>query len=563
MPYYLKYLKYKNKYLNLLGGEIRANNCKSISIFCNKLLKLHSENDIVKINDLYIENILLFKSTPFNNILLVNLNYLLGIKIEDITNEEIKKILQDTYNLLIYNENPIKPDFKETIGVWYKSFIFEDFWRCSIFEFMNEFDNFEITKQSYALYWTNLINLSSLLCRMKTCNYYFISITGEKINIRYIIDNIDDLYASGAIIDFNTIRVGELKLKALKRNYPNAKYICKYINDISNEKIIELTYSLMNSLNCEYQNIHNFYYLFMCSIIDLEHHNKDYIYDIVDLVGPIKKICGSGLKDDYLYLSLNLPKDSTFARNEYTNIICTSVNSLLLIDNVPLSMTQIIGHDYYFHKAKIRKSNYNKKNKKDFREFVDYLNILNIDKEWVFKMVISRLKDDIFKINDDIRSKPYILLLNELRDNFLIEHANDYDYLEMLGIVQYLFHEQTSELPFNKVNFVGLINKLINSNINVGDKSLHIKYNLKLIVLSAIDYYQPFAPSSYLIIKKEDNNRLYNYLKNRIQIIFGELYIDDQANKFIEDDKILFFKAYLKKYNELNSFIINENNFFN
>jgi hypothetical protein len=559
--YHKKYLKYKNKYINLLGGDIRAENCKNISIFCNKLFELH--NNIDAINKLYIDNILLFKSKiKFNTNLLVNLNYLLGIKIENITNEEIKKILQDTYISLNYNEIPIKlnliddkldPECLKNIGVWYKPFILEDFWRCEISEFMDEFDRFEVSKQSYALYWTNLINISSLLCRIKTCNYYFININDdEKINIELLKSNINELYSSGNILD-----IRNRNLSNIKPQYPNAKYIFTYLNEITNEKIIELTSLLINSLTCEYNKISIFYLELMCSIIELENHNESFVEGYGDLLSPIKNICKKILesKDTYFYLSLNLPKDSTFARNEYTNIICSSINPINLIDNVPLSITQIIGHDYYFHKAQIRKSKYSIENKKDFRDLVNYLNFLNENKIDLFNRLIRKLKisSDIFNINNGVMGHNDIhLKLQNLKNEYLDKYTEDYDYLEMLGIIHYLFHETKSHDPFSKENFLNRINDSINRDISiVDDTTEYVKYNLEIIMLSTIhiEYYKYFKFSILNFDK---------YLNNRIQIIFGKLYF---KNNNLNSNELLFYKAYLNKFNEINSYIRDINSY--
>lgn len=530
--YYQKYIKYKKKY-NLLGGEIRINkdNCEKIYNFIINLLVTIQEYDddhemkLSEVNLLYFNNKNLFMNDKhFNLLLLTNINFLLNIKLEFITDIEIKEKLQTMYHKRFYSENKIELNFIDNkldpkclknIKVWYTPFIHEDFWRSDINEFMDEYDRFEVTDQSYFLFWTNLLNISSLLCKIKTCNYYFIKIHDDEKSIPTE-ETLKELHKNNQLMylqELNNLNIHITK-KSLLHSYPNLKYIFTSINNIDWYNFDYIINLLLNSFNCRYEGSIQLLYLeLICFLLDTEVHNTTYN---TLLLKQIRTICRKQSISSFLYLSLILPKDYIYARNEYTKFCCSTLNPLYLIDDIPLSIDQIIGHDLDFHQMITRKKNYlyNDEVKITFRKFINFLEELNTNKLENYERLLE------VTYNNKYNNYNYFL---QYFIKFLDKYKC-YNYIEMLKYIHFLFHELMNDKPFTILNLLNSINDLMNggiftSNILVNDDLLR----LELIIFIYTLEYSPF--------NIEFNNYIYIYLNNIIKISISKIYIKQFENK--------------------------------
>jgi hypothetical protein len=582
--YRKKYIKYKKKYINLInsqnkiysqsGGKFRTDIviCEQITILMNRLqeiILIKEQNNSIfidELNKLYEQNIILFDD-QFGKLALANINYLLDVKLDQISNEFIKDSIDSIYKLKQYNENPIPfklnsnnflhNDCLRDISVWNKQYLMEDFWYCSIDEFMDEIDKFDNSEnsQSYLLFWTNVINISSLLCRIKTCNYYFIKF--ESTSEIPTADTYNNMLQNGEIVKMDELNYENHSYLAIKRNYPNTKLIFTYIKNINDNLIFNLTMLLIKSFDCKYNNLFEFYSYFLCLMEEKEIHNLTYNSDRnmhVNLIAPIKNICTNSdnnliSKNALIYLSLNLPNDSKFARNEYTNIVCSSINSLNLIDTIPLSMCQIVGHDYYFHGSIGKKKSCTHINKQEFRKYIEILKYIDINKNIsIFNNSLQNVKN--YMINDEF---------NKFKNNFLnsyIKEFSEYNMINMLDLVHYFYHEynkssgNTSSMQcFTIDNFIQAINKKFKNISSTTEKKVDIDYLLKIIAF--IIYCNGLSLM-----------RLINNYKEIISNIMKFIII----YKFYEDKDLItiengFVFGYVDQISKINECLISNNNF--
>lgn len=188
--------------------------------------------------------------------------------------------------------------------------------------------------------------------------------------------------------------------------------------------------------------------------------------DYVDLFNVIEQICNPSdkpynnirEKKVLLYLSLNLPKDSSYARNEYTNIICSSLNSLNLIDNTPLSMCQIVGHDYYFHHGEEKKLKCTDSGKKEFKNFIKMLQEGDEEEKEVRKIYFKKMMYIIKKYIRHYSDFNYGKFVNDFLKDYEDKYK-EYKMLDMIDILHYLYHEKSSAECFTKENFLNRLNK--------------------------------------------------------------------------------------------------------
>jgi hypothetical protein len=567
--YKQKYIKYKLKYFNLLnlyknqlGGEFRTkiDNCEKISNFMEELNVIiwndkNNNTDYLKqINELYESNILLFEN-ELNQLVIANINYLLDIKLNQITNNTIRELISDIYTKKLYNENPIglkftsdnflHPDCLRDINVWYKPYLLEDFWKCDINEFMDEIDKFDESEllHSFKLFWTNIINISSLLCKIKTCNYYFIKFEDDsKIPT---IETYNQMLQNNEIFKMTDLNITNLTSYVNIKNFnPNVKLIFTYIRNIDNTILFDFTKLLIKCFNCNYDYLLEFYLKFLCTMKDLEIHNPNFISD---LTGIIQNICNDNdnvlqNKDVLLYLSLNLPKDSTYARNEYTNFICSSINSLFLIDTIPLSMCQIVGHDYYFHGAKNKKIQCSEVNKKEFKKFLLCLETINKEKVINTFDTIIKIVKNVYFLNDN---------LNNFKNNFIQNYINkyrDYNMLTMLDLLHFIFHEKRAVECINSISITNEINKYLTYELNFNaEKKEEIEYIFKMITFL-------IYCKSINIVKL--NNNFQEIINNIFKYFIIMEYVKENNLSKSEQD---FAKAYATQLIKMNKCLLGEN----
>jgi hypothetical protein len=582
--YRKKYIKYKKKYINLInsqnkiysqsGGDFRTDIaiCQKITILMNKLQEIilikEQDNSIFidELNKLYEQNINLFNN-KLGKLALANINYLLDVKLDQISNAFIKDSIDSIYKLKQYNENPIPfklnsdnfldNDCLRDISVWNKPYLMEDFWYCSIDEFMDEIDKFDNSEnsQSYLLFWTNVINISSLLCRIKTCNYYFIKF--ESTSEIPTVDTYNNMLQNGEIVKMDELNYENNSYLTIKRNYPNTKLIFTYIKNINDNLIFNLTMLLIKSFDCKYDSLFKFYSYFLCLMEEKEIHNLTYNSDRnmrANLIAPIKNICTNSdnnliSKNALIYLSLNLPNDSKFARNEYTNIVCSSINSLNLIDTIPLSMCQIVGHDYYFHGSIGKKKSCTGNNKKEFRKYIEILKYIDINKNIsIFNNILKNFKN--YMINDEF---------NKFKNNFLnsyIKEFSEYDMINMLDLVHYFYHEYnkssgntSSMLCFTIDNFIQAINKKFKNILFTTEKKVDIDYLLKIIAF--IIYCNGLS-----LMRLIDNYE--EIISNIMKFIIIYKFYEDKDLITIENG---FVFGYVDQISKINECLISNNNF--
>lgn len=541
----IKYYKLKNV---LSGGEFRTNilNCKEIEGFCQDLFGVINEHglNLIKINEVYhtyFDYLFDDEKNIYNILLLANINFLLDINLDSITNEIIREKIRaiyikkhynsssreinfinvpdETFNEKIKYQNIIDPLCFENIDVWNTDYILEDFWRSDIHEFMDEYDNFEKTEQSYFLYWMNLINISSLLCKLKTCNCYLTKIA-HRDNYIHTPENFKQLHKNGEIHYITQNKKKDLNLRELKIMYPNIKYMCLFIT-ISTDKYFELIKLLLNSFNCHYDNIKILYENLICTLLPIENINEG-IEDSADLLQDIKKLCnGQDNGNYYLYLSLILPADHKYARNEYTKICCTSINPLNLIDNVVLSIDQIIGHDLTFHAAIQRKITHSDDVKVSFRQFIAFIDYCNGNKENLNK----KLKEYIFKLNPVWINDNRMLYFHY---NKLLSDCENYDYNNLFAYVHFLFHEIKNSNPFTQDNLIIEINYIISSITSVNILTRNYNFRLEMIMFIII-----YIQNNSIKI----NPNLQSYLNYNIKLALYSIILHDLNNSVSKDLK--------------------------
>ena len=522
------------------GGEFRTfeSNCDKVNLFLKLFSSLLLNNQNSKINELYNTYEILFvdirqKDIKFNDklntILLASINFLIGIKLSNITNMIVRSNIKIVYDTYFYNDSPTGPTFTDNkldlnclnnMKVWNTQFFLEDFWRCTIDEFMDEYDKFELTQKSYLFYWINLINVTMLLCKLKSCSYYFIRF--DENDVLPTFDTYDQYI------------VGDDKSERYSNCYylnEKEKFVLITINDITHENIKNLTQTLIKSFSCEYSNILLFYTKLLCFLLERENRS----YSAFNLLGDIKKLCtNTNSFDGFFYLSLNLPKDAIFARNEYTKFYATTINPVRLIDNLPLSIVQIVGHDLTFHNMKTRKVHDVGivDTKTDFRELIDIIKTHNQDKSKI-------IYPEHFYINDlNFYKSNYFEIIQKL----INKHSENYD---PMNIVHFLFHEIGSVEPFTRKSLAESINRIIDGNFT--GNALMNDYELALEVV----YFIQFLHRKHFILTGNDTDKMMGL---QIVLILNNIMIKNFEEKGCDKEIIEYFSGYSKR---ITNFAIN------
>lgn len=303
----------------------------------------------------------------------------------------------------------------------------------------------------------------TLLCRIKACGFYYIDVTKDGTGY----EELEDIINSNNYEDYDKMlsKIRMINKLPLDNNLYSELGIKLVYTELNNINLNHLRDELLNCFSCQYNNIEKFYKLLLKELFDNEFQNLRYKEQL-----SIKDI-NQDMNGIFLFLSLNLPKDEIYARNEFTKIVCTSLNGLKLIDNLALSMNQIVGHDFYFHNASNRKKQINGNEIDDFNQIKKYLTILdeeNIDKTYnneTFNpfniylnkfIILSKKKySKFFNQNGSIFSN----LEKNIRDSILNISKNNLN--KLLENIHYLFHERRSKLNFSIKNFIFLVNGFI------------------------------------------------------------------------------------------------------
>ena len=290
---------------------------QKVQLFLLGLLRAYKRNNITNLNKFtsnYIDQIsqLLIK---YNITLISAIYFLLDIPREMIMHENILK----WYNKFITQSSS---SYK------YKYFM-EDFWNCSLEQFIVEYNQFEQTKQSFLFFRKNLINFAILLCKFKTK-------------------------------DFEKFR-------------PNIKTY----------DYIPLITLLVKALSCNYDDVFNFYNEFIEFILEFKHNHQYNNY----VLNYLRDISRNNL---FVYFSLNNVKDYIYARTQYTKFCTTITNPEVWvhkeISNIRgKNMSFTIIHDFNIHLVYTRKKKFTRQNQIDFLKYAKLIydkygnyNLLNI-----------------------------------------------------------------------------------------------------------------------------------------------------------------------------------------
>jgi len=305
MNYYDKYIKYKTKYtelLNKIGGYSMESDEEIMNVqeFCLNLTR--SEDKLTYF--VAEENITKFESFTSKSKKLICAIYLLCVDTSVEINTTDERLPR--YFTLFY-QNVVSDKVK---------YLMEDIYKCSIEYFILEDDKFMETTQSYLFYYSNLINFSILMCKLK----------------------------------FN----------------PN-----KNRNDSINRSNITfssvLIETLINALTCSYQYVLIFYQTFLQEF-DTEFYNTissngQNRYD--DLQRDINET-------NLIYLSLNHVRGETFVRFEYSKILVSIVNPKKVV-HFKNTIFWNIYHDFHTHHQIQKKSQLGPIHKSNFRRLVNLL----------------------------------------------------------------------------------------------------------------------------------------------------------------------------------------------
>jgi len=409
-------------------------------------------NNTFNFNELYNENINLIVSLNIKELKLIsNLHYLLNLSNIENTIISDKLFLVKSYfisdTLVWYNENKIK-----------RKYFMEEFWSSSLQIFMNEYNEFEKTKQSYLFFWTNLINLSTLFVRIDSSSSYTISSTN-------LLPELPEINERGYYVKSNEYDGNSLAryIEIHKKEWINYK-----------DNLIKL---LINSLDCNYDNVYKLYqeYIKFIYINDIETHKYTFIeknntlYSIMTLNNTLPNYYNTF----FIYLSLIKPYPEKFARTLCTKFATTIINPTIQIDNIFMTTTEMICHDFYAHGMLLLK-----------KEFSDEI------KQFVY---------NIF--------------------NLLIETNNE----KMLSILIYYFHQEVAAENITPLS----LEKYINLYYNIKNYNATYVPNFKIIN----DNFRQFLIDKNIIILNNDNTVSFN--PNNVIIGYFESTLKNREGKDI------------------------------
>jgi len=229
------------------------------------------------------------REIKYNITIISSIYYLLDIHTDLITNNKIR-ILYNKFNK-VRKTQVAKPLYK---------YFLEDFWSCSLENFIIEYNKFIQTKQSFLFFKSNLINFAILLCKFKT----------YKLN-----------------------------------NYKSTIHQYNYL------PLIE---SLVNALSCKYIDVFNFYNNFIKFILLYKKYDEYNNFVLNELNDTNKN-------NLYVYFSLNSVKDYLYARTQYTQFCFSIVNPEASVHERK-NISFMIIHDFNLHNVYNRKKQFTQEN---------------------------------------------------------------------------------------------------------------------------------------------------------------------------------------------------------
>lgn len=470
---YRKYLKYKNKYKQLVGGGANPNDdtCREICKFLNELMEsmrvtsaseaiykmfyslpdslpdpyiieINSDknngdknnggagfasepiNPINKCINKYKELILSSIESLHNKHLIFCIMFLLNIQPDMINDQQIRVPYQIylTTNVLVESNGDIPlndPSKWTNIRVWKGPFLMEDFWDSEFDEFLKEYNKFEVSRQSFFLFWANLVNFARLFAKITSCSVF---LTGDKkfdytpasIGKLVLQDNsseeISTFYTYGTFYKSKdstieaqdtTDATGETSQHKTDEKLLRAQQYTQW----SSFKY-ELVKLLISALSCDYNNIFDFYSNYISYLFNTN-------------VSQVKEQLNLSLmnKDtSLLFLSFFQIQNTKFCRRDVcTRFQITTIDPRLITDNLLLNPLDSIYHDFVTHRELERKSKLKTTDMIEIQEFLQQLLQSFSEKEtlaFIFDIYHERGRSTPFSKSD------FVLLLNELLGAF-------------------------------------------------------------------------------------------------------------------------------------------------
>lgn len=429
------------------------NNKYTFAFLCNILMLLDINLNYFYLRDDLVLKIKKYYESQLNNGEIYNEEEQINLYLNEYYNENLNNKKSTSYGLskqdfysqinideytYIKKKQFMSDEFIKYTSIWYKPYYKEYFWEMDLDKFIDEYDKFKITNQSFNFFWTNLLNFSIFFIKTNICNYFIQSRNRE--NPKITLNNKNEF-----------IYYSDTNSYISKTN--NEYFICKMGNwNIYKNKFIDL---LIKSLDCNYDNIKKLNYEIICYVENNKNFEKYNLFNLPpfisykclknenNLLSDSQILDKIGIKynndnnnieniindfklfdEEYIYLSFNNPNIIKFTRHEFTKFIPSTLNILYDIDGSPLDFKSTIGHDF---------TNHNLANRK-------------------------KLIDDT---NPDIKNFICIIMNNNW--NFL-------------PIVHYLYHEGQSSEPFSYKTLKELYkstNKLTIRSVNFPDELIN------------------------------------------------------------------------------------------
>jgi hypothetical protein len=318
--------------------------------------------------------------------------------------------------------------FLDQMQVWYKPYFKEEFWDSNIKTFMEHFELFVQTRQSYFLYWSSLVNMILLFARINKCRFYVQTVQEKPFFVTPKTKHMVYFnYPKGYNANADTFDMEKYYYPSGQVGFPI--YEIRFWYDIKDKLLQKIT----DAFDCTYENIYSLYKTFICFLHNNNNKNNfgvktripkhlQYICSVFGSeadtnfsINPLSvlkngsirstdatmlhkflvkqkqffdypngehsteqeiKILQSIKEQEFIYLSLLFPVEQKFARHEFTNFVPSTINPIYFVDTGDMDIISIIGHDLSNHGLMKRKLHFFEKvNKDEINQFID--NILS------------------------------------------------------------------------------------------------------------------------------------------------------------------------------------------
>jgi hypothetical protein len=386
--------------------------------------------------------------------------------------------------------------------------------RCTFDQIMDEYDRFKETKQSYLIYWINLLNIFRIL-------------------IRFNYDNV------------------------LHGNYLDNNNECNFM------ALVDI---FIIALNCEYSDILIAYKKYIeyiiCAnktIIEEDPQHKGYTdYRII-----IDQLLQLNETDAILLLSANSISETRYGIFEGTKFLISSSNPYKIADEVYSDVVPYIYHDLYFHGGYIRKSALMPENEIEFRE----LYRLSIEYNYpnIFKLIFEIFHESGSR-NAELPYSKYLFICNCLslilfcdfvntNSSEYAEHVNNehiHSIYETLSFIKDTTDLNSNALDLSEFLFnCGYISKDSHDKLDmyiIGDEdsSIYVNYRYRNFIIKKRNFARKNRVGisktiSLLRYRYRPISKLYDYIINDID--------EEREQKGLPYQRVAFLKELLVDYN--------------